>query len=436
MEKIYRILVICLVVLLSLPGFQYITGVFKIKPLNGVVNEPETVPLTFGSYLGFEYQAGILKLIDKGFGFRPFFIRLYNQVDYSLFNIPHPDGVTIGKQGYLFEPWYIYDYRGDDFIGKTKIEERVKHFSDIRHLLKQYNTGLLVMLNPGKSWYYPEYIPDRFIGKRDSTNYQTYADALGKSDVPFIDVNAWFMQLKKSSEHPPLFTKTGTHWSEFGAKLTADSLIKKCEKILDRKMNRIHLKDIEWSEEPRNTDNDLEKILNLCFPVPQIPMAYPVVEMENKYPIKEMPSVIVISDSFYWNLNDSTLNNSFRSNQYWYYYNSIFPQKGDPPLTVKDIDVFKAVTNADLVILMMSTAGLFKFGDGFVADVLPIVEHNDKAMKELWIKGFIKQINNSKNWMEDIRKKAQSRNIPLDSMIFLDANYMAEKKMEERKMEK
>ena len=428
----YRILVICLIVLLSLPGFQYVTGVFKIKPLNGVVSETEMVPFTFGSYLSFEYQTSVLKIIDRHFGFRPFFIRLYNQVDYSLFNIPHPNGVTIGKQGYLFEPWYIHDYLGDDFIGKLKIEKRVKHFSNIRNLLKQFNTELLVVLSPGKSWFYPEFIPNRFIRKQNPTNYQTYANALAKSDVPYMDVNAWFMQLKKNSEYP-MYTKTGTHWSEYGAKLTADSLIKKCETVLGQKMNRIYLRDAEWSTKPRNTDNDLEKILNLCFPLSQDSIAYPVIEMENRYPIKEMPSVIVISDSFYWNMYDGTLNNSFRSNMYWYYYNSIFPQSGNPPKTVKDIDVFSKVTDADLVILMMSTAGLYKFGDGFVDDLLPYATKNANAIKQLLIGGMIKSIHNSENWMKVIKEKAQTRNIPIDSMVFLDANYLVEKKMRERK---
>jgi hypothetical protein len=435
MDRMYRILVICLIVLLSLPGLQYITGIFKIKPLNGVINEPKIVPFTMGSYLNFEYQTSVLKFIDRHFGFRPFFIRLYNQIDFSLFNIPHSAGVVIGKDDYLYEEWYIKDYLGYYFVGKPKIEEKVNQFSEIRHFLKQYNTELMLMLNPGKGWYYPEYIPDYFVRKTDFTNYQTYVDVLKISDVPYFDVNGWFMEMKKTLPYP-LFTKTGTHWSEYGAKLTADSLIKQCEVILDKRMNRIHLKGIEWSKIPRKTDNDLEKILNLFFSIPQNQMAYPIIEKENILPKEDMPSVIVISDSFYWNMFDGILENSFRSNEYWYYYNSIYPKKGNPQLTVKDIDVFGTITNVDLVILMMSTAGLFKFGDGFVTDVLPIVKYNDKAIKGLLIQGLIEQINHSKPWMEVIREKAQARNIPVDSMIFLDANYLAERKITARNKQK
>ena len=416
---------------LSIPGLQFFTGIVKLKPLHGVVNEPHIVPLTFDSYLDFEYQESVLKYIDFHFGFRPFFIRLYNQIEFSMFHTPNATGVTIGKQGYLYERWFIQDYMGFLFVGNPKIEQTVSQLSDIRKYLKKYNTELLVILAPGKGWYYPEYIPDYLYTERKISNYQAYAGEFQKSDIPLFDANAWFMELKNKQPYP-LFTKMGTHWSEYGAKIAADSLIRRCEVLLNRKMNKIHITDVEWSNEPRTTDNDLEKLLNLFFPLPQLPMAYPTYEKEDSVPMEKRPSVIVIGDSFYWNMYDGVLGNSFKTNQYWYYFNSIFPQYGNSPETVQDIDMFEALSQTDLFILITSTSGLYKMGDGFIDAAWELANNEKGTRKKYLMKKFTKAFLNSDEMMQLLTEKALKRNISLDSMIYLDANYLADKALEKQ----
>ena len=87
---------------------------FNIKPLDGYTTTTDKPELTKASFASGDYQSDIEQYISENFGFREFFIRVYNQLDYSCFRDIPNDNIIEGKDRELFLNMYL-----DDIIGKT-----------------------------------------------------------------------------------------------------------------------------------------------------------------------------------------------------------------------------------------------------------------------------------------------------------------------------
>lgn len=428
MKGLYKILVILLIALLCLPGVQQLTHIINVKPLKGVTYNQDEVAFSFSNYLNFDYQLNVLEYIDQNFGFRPFFIRLYNQVQFSVFKVSHGFGVIVGKDDYLFEKWFIEEGLGNYFIAEEEIISNVEKLSVIRKFLNYYDTELLVIIAPGKNYYYPEFIPDYFEKIRDETNYSRYAKYLGESDVPTFDVNQWFMQLK-GKEKAPLFPKTGTHWSYYGAEIAADSIIKISEKLLNRELNKSEIIDMGWDENPHDDDIDLEDISNLFFPIKTFPHSYPRLKFDKKHEKETQPSAVVISGSFFWHIFNNSMLTSYQTIWFWYYYNSIFPQSEYK--TVKELDVDLQIKNTDIVMMLTSSAGLFKIGYGFIDEAYDLALKDDTLRQET-IKTIAEKILTSKDDIQSVTLTAKTKNISFDSALVIEAAERARVKLKKQ----
>jgi hypothetical protein len=84
-------------------------------------------------------------------------VRLYNQLDFSLFSVSHARQIVVGKPDYLFEQSYIEAHLGRDFIGKEPIEGRVNQIRRLQDLpWKRNGTLLMVVFPQDKESFYPE----------------------------------------------------------------------------------------------------------------------------------------------------------------------------------------------------------------------------------------------------------------------------------------
>ena len=94
------------------------------------------------------------------FGFRSTFIRLHNQLKYWIYNEFSANGVVIGKDRYMYEESYIKTYYGLDFKGNDTLLVMAEKLKRLQNILHKQNKLLLVVLAPGKGYFYPEYIPN------------------------------------------------------------------------------------------------------------------------------------------------------------------------------------------------------------------------------------------------------------------------------------
>ena len=431
MKSIPKILIWLLAILFLIQVLQFIFPVINVKPLKGVVFEEEKPAVTWNNWANGNLQSYINNYVDFNFGFRPDFIRLYNQIQYSAFDAIHNDGIIIGKNEYLFGTDYLKEYYGEDYLGADSIQAQINKLQYIREYLKQYNTELLVVLAPGKTYFYPEFLPDQSRKSADKTNYYEFKDQLNQAQIPVFDVNKWFIDIKDTTK-APLFTQTGIHWSVYGARWVADSLIKKSSAILNKPMNQIHINNYDFSFDFQYSDNDLADLLNLFGNISDYPAAYPNFTRDDSIPKNERPNLIVISDSFFWLLFDGVLGNAYGSIDYYYYYSSIFSENYNEGTTVGNICVPCELRKTDLLIIMATTPSLKNFGYSFIDDFYLEIRPDYKQALDSLTSTYITVIKSDENWLNMVKQKAIKNNLGVDSMIFIDARYMAKLKLEEQ----
>lgn len=362
--RIKKRLALLLLFLMMLPLIQQKVQFIKLKPLKGSYSKVEKPTWSLKNWLEGEYQIQQEKYLNENIGFRNLFVRGYNQISFSWFNIARANGVVVGKDNYLYEEGYIKAYLGEDFIGDEKILSTVQKLKEVQDSLKNKHIDLVVVLAPGKGTFYPEFMPDEYQTKKKLTsNYETYVKLFGRNDVNFIDFNRWFLNLKDSTEFP-LYPKCGIHWSKYGEILAADSLIKYIQKVRNVKMPQIQVSDIQSSRFMRDRDDDIEQGMNLLFNVPDLKMGYPNFTFTIDDTVQ--PKVLTVGDSYYWGMFNWGLSRDvFNHGQFWYYNQQIYPDSYQNPLNVSEIDIKKEVEKNDVIVLMSTDANLHKFPFGF-----------------------------------------------------------------------
>jgi hypothetical protein len=234
---------------------------------------------------------------------------------------------------------------------------------------------------------------------------------------------------QKGRSKYPLYPKYGIHWSNYGAALAADSIIKHIEYLRAIDMPNLIYNEVELKQ-PVGIDYDIGDALNLLFRLKSFDMADPTIKTEAaKNKVK--PSVLVISDSFYWGMYGFGIANSFKKDHFWYYNKQVYPETFYDELFVQDIELGKEIQDHDVFIVMATEATLSKIGWGFLENVemffkgikTPVSEKMDLIRRLKDLRGAIKGDN---KWMSEIEQKAQKRGISIDSMLTLDAMWVLE----------
>ena len=271
--KVLLVIILCLLVLPMLQGsFRFI----RSKDLDGYFELTPKPEFTWEGWLGGVFQEQLMKNREDVAGFRSDFVRLYNQVDYSLFRVPHAERVIIGKNQMFFVWNYIMAWLGKGMIGERFIEQKVEEMKFLQeYLWSKKKIFFLVIFPPEKPYSYPENIPGRYAHlKKVRGNYEYYAETCRKYGVNAINCNRWFMSMKDTSRYP-LFPWNGTHWSDYGAYIAADSAIKFIGTKLGRSVPLLKTDRIEISGIPRHFDDDIVKTMNLIWDVKSHDLAYP-----------------------------------------------------------------------------------------------------------------------------------------------------------------
>lgn len=439
--KILFFLIVCLA--LTAPFIYTFTEVNKRINLEGAVKLAEKPRLNTSGWLDGSFQQNFEKYINDNIGFRPAFVRVRNQIAYSLFGKINAAYVIRGKENYLYEINYLKAYNGTDFVGTDSIYFKARQVKQLQDSLAKLNKTLLICLAPGKGSFYPEYFPKRFRKPPTNlTNQKIYAKAFREMGVNHIDFNSWFLAMKDTSQYC-LYPKYGIHWSEYGMLLSADSLISYIEHIKGIDMPDIQLSDFKVTKQLNRTDYDIANGLNLVFKLPVDAMCYPRVQWENASG-KKMPKVVVIADSFYWSMYGTGIwNQSFSKGGFWYYNRLVYPDSFENELKVKDINYWKAIEKNDVFIVMITEANLPKFSWGFVENALAAFEPDydknapEKIEKQLSYEEELQKhkdnIAANKNWMKQIREKAKAKNVSIDSMLTIDAKWVMEQKRKQGK---
>lgn len=366
---------------LSLPALQGITGLIRLKPLQGAIEAPGKPEGGIAAWWDGTLQVEAEEWLNAHVGFYPLFIRTNNQLNYTLFNKAKAKGVVIGKQGYLFEENYIKAYYGLDFIGRDSICRQMERLQYIHERLQKQGKLLLLVFAAGKGSYYSEYIPKGWASRRGPSNYAHYSAEAQKRGIPVLDFHRYFLEQKTKSKYP-LYPQLGIHWSEYGMAVAGDSLIRSIEAHCGWRMPRISWDEVDW-DQPKGSDCDIAGGMNLFWNMPSFNMAYPKLKFEVEQG-KRRPAVLVVSDSFYWGLFNFGISRSFDPGHFWFYNHEVYPEHFDRKTTVQQLNLVEELNRHDVVVIMATEATLPRLGWGFIeAAAQALKQEEDRGHKGL-----------------------------------------------------
>ena len=419
---------------LFLPLIQMVKPFVEVGPLFGSIVPTAKDSLTLEAWFDGTYQENRNKYVNEQFGFRNTAVRLHNQIAFSLFRKAKANGVIIGKEDYLYEIKYINAFRGAEEVNQSELDSNLFMLKAIQSKLKEKGVELIVIINPGKASFYPEFIPDEFPIVSNRSYYSEYQKGLQSQGIQHIDFGKWFREMKGKTP-APLFPKTGIHWSQYGATLAADSLVNYCMRLFGKDMNEFgwNKNDLPLSTTMESVDDDIGLGMNLYSPIDVLPMAYPRVGVNDKYGVSFgnrgiQPKVAVISDSYFFNLMQLPWAPDIFSELNFYFYNKQLHHLPGGATTNTDVlSQMQDIEKSNLLFVMATECNMDKLGWGFISNAYKyfVMGENIDSF-ELRVQKFKKNILSDEAWMKAIGEKARQNKVPLDTMIMRDARYMAE----------
>ncbi len=376
MDRGRKILFVFLFTILWLPYLQHKFHVIDSGTLHGYFTNSDSVDLTIRGWFDGAYQPGTNNYYNDHIGFRQDLVRLNAQIDYSLFQKLDYGATTLGSDNYLYFDDYIEAYYGRDFVGSAQLAERMLKLKRVQDTLGKLGKTVIMVYAPCKAWYYPEHIPASLAyPKGAGNNYLTSKHAGDSLGVNQIDFNAWFLSMKETTKDL-LFSRQGIHWTNYGAMLAGDSLVRYIERVRGISMPHPRWQKINKTTQAILPDNDMADILNLIFPITVDTLSYPEVYYLPEDSGKTRPKCIYIGDSYVINLLRTELVQHINSEwQFWFYYKHVLNDTNylaDHYLKVADQNLKNEVTKADCIILLQTPKNTNQTGYGFIEDLYAV----------------------------------------------------------------
>lgn len=432
-----RLLLGLLLLLFVLPALQAKWSLVPMRPLGGYTDALNKQPLSWATLWDNTFQPTLEHYLNEKLGFRPWLVRLRNQLAYSGWNELLTKDIVLGKDQNLYQQGTINEALGRRYLGEEEIGFRARRLRRVQDSLQAHGTQLLFLIAPGKPHLVPQYLPDscRRRYQPAATNYSMVCQQFAKYGVNTLDAAGWLLQLQQQGRAPyPLFPRTGTHWSGYAVSLVADSLFRRAEALTGHDLPDFKSVGpptiVTKAAELRHTDNDLGELLNLMRDIPPYPMAYPNVVFAPPAG-KPRLNALIIGDSYaqsfygFYPYYDRLLTPDSR---YWNYNEHVYWPEQTPGQSrnVADYNLLQQLHGRQLVLLVATQENLNKLGYGFIDkafNVLSPVSSKDEAR----VNELVAAIKADPAWLAKVSQKASEGGVPVEQAVRQDAEYMHER---------
>jgi len=369
-QKIKNGLLLLIFIFLFLPMLQQEFTLVPVEKFTGNFDKQLYHEFTWTEWWDGSFWNLRSQLLTEQVGFEGDFVKLNNQLDYSLFHKYKSQSLVIGDNNCLFYREFLFPYYGKNFVGTQAILGKVSKLKALQDTFAHMGKSLVLIQAPCKVSYYADLIPAGFKAlKRKTTNYEVLAHVADSIGINHIDLNSWFVSLKPKTTDL-LFTKESIHWSMYGSLIAADSCTHYLEQLRHVKMVRPCWTKIEHTRTARYTDDDITKSIKMILPFSDDIYSYP----EVTYPdsgITSRPRVIYIGDSFLFNwMKSRYLDNANIHWEFWFYFKEIWDRysqdDNQPHKSMAGYDWVNAINNADCIVLIYTSANDAHLGDGFI----------------------------------------------------------------------
>ena len=233
--------------------------------LSGYFESHEKISFSVRSYADREYQKKFESFLSSTIAMRGYYIRIYNQIQYSLFRL---SSRIVGNNGDIFEMPYInaecglspeYDFSIPE--RRKQLEEYVEHLESIQRKLEKNGKHFIFFITPSKAAVNFADIPARYrLRKPDGfkSPYFALKELLSQKNICCIDGRDFF-----STDGTPDFYPTGIHWARPIEQRVSRALVEKMAALTGKNIPRIILKDLQVSDEPYWRDADVFELMNI-----------------------------------------------------------------------------------------------------------------------------------------------------------------------------
>jgi len=357
-----------LLVFIALPFIQSYIPFINSGKLQGYYTESPDTTFSFGNWWKGTYQKGKTDFINDHIGFRPDFLRLNGQIDYSLFHKTNYGSPVVGKDNYLFYEDYIWAYYGRNFAGYPALQRQMARLKALQDTFSALGKTFILVYAPCKAWYCSDKLPPEMRSEPRPNNYKTCAHLGDSLGINQLDLNAWFLSMKDTT-HELLYSRQGIHWTNYGSILGADSIVRYIERVRHIQMPHPCWTKTEHTTQPRDPDNDMDRILNLIWPIATETFCYPDLHFTQDPGITKL-NAIHIGDSYNINLiRTGMIQNIYGHWQFWFSFKDIMNQQNYSEWTYPKIagtDWKTELKNADCIVLMNTMINAHNLGNGFI----------------------------------------------------------------------
>lgn len=344
--------------------------------ISGAFEESEPPVFSTSGLIDGSFQSSAETYIREHIPGREYMIKTKNQFVFDLFDKSPVETVIVGKNGQMFSQSFIYLWyqlhgpTTDEFIDElsTTIEQ-------FHQLMEKNGKNMLIYITPTKVRYYEDDVPDkyRFMAPRnpEKSAYEKLLAAITPLNIPVFDSIAFLDTVRDGTylDGYPLFSKTGTHWSQSTGSKVAVALGDYLETAFHYDLPEMTI-DIKPSDTPVFPDADIFNLLNIytrAYDSYTEPM-YTITE-----PGGELPRLLCRGGSFMGQSLAHLVLQGYFASDICMENTQFFEEKFTKITTLNDygdFDLKSAFENTDLVIIEVNEMSVDVMSFGFMQYVL------------------------------------------------------------------
>jgi hypothetical protein len=364
-------ILLALLFIIFLPWLQQAFSFVESGKLNGAITDAPNVDFTWKGWWDGSYQQKKNAYLNDSFGFRPDLVRFHNQLNFWLFKKLYADKVVIGTHNVFYEKSYIDEYCGTGYEGDSIAREKLTKLKAIQDTLTRLGKTFVLVYAPSKAYYFPNNFPeDLQCAPTQMSNYHAFRRIGDSLHLNQIDCNGWFVSMRDKAGGM-VMSKSGIHWTYFGAIIAADSIIRYIDKARNIDMPMLKWNKIDVGE-GLSQELDILQATNLIFPVIHELYSHPEIIPDTGVN-KVKPKTIFLGDSYLWTFAYNNVMKTCSTDwEFWYYNNDVWTQNvfdGKEQLKhINNYDWFQSLMQRDCIIMMYTEPNLWNLGNGFIED--------------------------------------------------------------------
>ena len=396
MRALSWLLIAAFTAILLLPLAQMRFHFLHETELRGVTLETRRPSWAFAGWWSGTFQKDFEAWFDENLGFRGYFIKIDNQIGYSVFHDASSKAVdrpVLGLKGMLYEEAYVQALNGSAIPAEADLAALAARLRRLEDAFAARDIPFVFVVSPSKAALYPEYVRPEFLlpkARRLPTTYERFVRELQREGVRYVDGHA-ILAREKARGAPLLYPPGGIHWSTYGAHFVVRAIWSEFEKQLARPLVMLRCDSLSLDARPlpggvEPDETDMERLLNAVkIDHGGWKYAHPTLVSDSTANTFR-PRLLLVGDSFGWQLTRILARQEMVATiDYYYYFKKHWritsPSPKPAAMPPRRVDWDKDVFSADAILLEVNEIQIDSTGCGFVDQALARLANDPGAAR-------------------------------------------------------